>query len=66
MKYCYKCGNEVLDEAVVCPKCGVSLEAQSTAKKNEQNSKNVGLAIAMIVVGVTIAVISLLCLLSTL
>ena len=22
MKYCSKCGNELLDEAVLCPKCG--------------------------------------------
>ncbi len=29
MKYCSKCGNEVLDEAVVCPKCGCSINAQS-------------------------------------
>ena len=22
MKYCYKCGAELFDEAVICPKCG--------------------------------------------
>lgn len=33
MKYCYNCGKEVLDEAVVCVGCGVSL-------KNMQNSQN--------------------------
>lgn len=22
MKYCTKCGNELMDEAVICPKCG--------------------------------------------
>ena len=26
MKYCAKCGNELLDEAVVCPKCGCAVE----------------------------------------
>ena len=25
MKYCSKCGAEVLDEAVICPKCGCKL-----------------------------------------
>ncbi len=25
MKYCTHCGNEVLDEAVICPKCGCSV-----------------------------------------
>ena len=22
MKFCSKCGNEIMDEAVICPKCG--------------------------------------------
>ena len=22
MKYCQKCGNQLMDEAVICPKCG--------------------------------------------
>lgn len=22
LKYCSKCGNELMDEAVICPKCG--------------------------------------------
>lgn len=26
MKYCAKCGNELLDEALVCPKCGCAVE----------------------------------------
>ena len=25
MKYCEHCGNEVLDDAVICPKCGCSV-----------------------------------------
>lgn len=25
MKYCEKCGNELLDEAVICPKCGCAV-----------------------------------------
>ena len=27
MKYCTKCANELLDEAVICPKCGCPTEA---------------------------------------
>lgn len=45
MKYCSKCGNELLDEAVICPKCGCPVEHgqgksiidesnRSTAKKD--------------------------------
>lgn len=26
--YCSKCGNEILDEAVVCPKCGCLVEGK--------------------------------------
>lgn len=26
MKYCTKCGNELYDEAVICPKCGCAVE----------------------------------------
>ncbi len=26
MKYCYKCGNELVDDAYVCPKCGCLCE----------------------------------------
>ena len=26
MKYCSKCGNQPVDEAVVCPKCGCAVE----------------------------------------
>ncbi len=43
MKYCSKCGNEVLDEAVVCTHCGCSL--QEKAKKNAVGG-NDGLAVA--------------------
>mgnify|MGYP000849841131 CR=1 FL=1 len=28
MKYCSKCGNELLDEAVICPKCGCPVAAE--------------------------------------
>ena len=39
MKYCSKCGNELFDEAVICPKCGCPAEnvnpvAKSSAKGN--------------------------------
>ncbi len=30
MKYCGKCGAELLDAAVVCPKCGCSVQAPNT------------------------------------
>ncbi len=29
MKFCEKCGNEILEEAVVCPKCGCSVQKET-------------------------------------
>lgn len=39
MKFCSKCGKEIMDEAVICPNCGCSVTG---AGKNEVN---VGLCI---------------------
>lgn len=39
-KFCYKCGNELYAEAVICPKCGV---AQPSLKK--ENRSKVGAAL---------------------
>ena len=40
--YCSKCGEEIFDEAVVCPHCGVATKAQ----KQEQEEEGNGIAIA--------------------
>ena len=33
MKYCSKCGAELLDEAVMCPHCGAQVEMESKTDK---------------------------------
>ena len=41
MKYCSKCGNELMDEAVICTKCGCMVEmisATSPVKKTNFDS----------------------------
>lgn len=43
MKYCAKCGNQMVDEAVVCPSCGCAV-VNEVAKEN--NGGNDGLAVA--------------------
>ncbi len=45
MKYCSHCGNELLDEAVICPKCGCMVEYNPRVEKQE-TQKNSGLKIA--------------------
>ncbi|MBR4003478.1 MAG: zinc ribbon domain-containing protein [Clostridia bacterium] len=37
MKFCYKCGEQLNDEAVFCPKCGVKLDG---AYLNDDNNKS--------------------------
>ena len=38
MKYCTKCGNELMDDAVICPKCGCPTELYN---KNLNNPTNI-------------------------
>ena len=42
MKFCQKCGKEIMEEAVICPGCGCSI-AQN---KTQENGGKDGLAIA--------------------
>lgn len=39
MKYCSKCGNQLYDEAVICPKCGCMAETSSHTTYNFQNDQ---------------------------
>ena len=42
MKYCSKCGNELFDEAVICPKCGCAVVEHSQYNNTASN----GMAVA--------------------
>ena len=44
MKYCTKCGKELVDEAVVCVHCGCAV-AGSTVATNPNDAPNTGLAV---------------------
>lgn len=33
MKFCSKCGKEIMDEAVICPGCGCAIEKEVTPAK---------------------------------
>jgi len=43
MKYCSHCGAEIMDEAVVCVKCGCAVESAkaNTAKKDNETMKTI-------------------------
>ena len=63
MKFCTKCGNELFDEAVICPKCGcaagnvnqgkVKAKSQNGAKTN----KSQALGAALILGGIAVIVV---------
>ena len=36
MKYCVHCGNELLDDAVICPKCGCRVPNIKEEKKEDE------------------------------
>ncbi len=38
MKYCSKCGKEIMDEAVVCPGCGCLQDNKPVQSQNDQSS----------------------------
>ncbi len=51
MKYCSKCGNQLLDQAIMCPKCGCPTECNKTPtpeKKKQSTGKVVGTILLII------------------
>ena len=50
MKYCSHCGNELLDEAVICPKCGCACDNRVTKILNSENVSDKSRGIALILV----------------
>lgn len=45
MKYCSKCGREIMDEAVICPNCGCAVASNKAGKPVEADEVSVGLCI---------------------
>lgn len=58
MKYCSKCGNELFDEAVICPKCGCSAEkGAATTKEKKQANPNTLKGTLLIIAGILVIVV---------
>lgn len=47
MKFCSKCGKEIMDEAVICPNCGCEVDGKKLANtvKSENDNVSIGLCI---------------------
>ena len=53
MKFCAKCGNEMMDDAVVCVKCGCAVEEpQQPVACDTVTSKFNGLGLAALICGI--------------
>ena len=48
MKYCTKCGNELLDEAVICTKCGCAIDPKFMNKNKKSELSTVAKAFMII------------------
>ena len=60
VKHCEKCGNELFDEAVMCPKCGCSAGKSQTEKQRDEQAKNQIKSAIFILAGIAILVIFVL------
>lgn len=45
MKFCSKCGKEILDEAIVCPNCGCAVVNPTTPSQICDDKVSVGLCV---------------------
>ena len=45
MKYCSKCGKEILDEAIVCPHCGCAVVKPVTSTQLVNDEVSIGLCV---------------------
>ena len=60
MKYCEKCGNELFDEAVVCPKCGCPAGKSQTEQVRNDKAKSTSVATFCFLGAAAIIIITIL------
>jgi len=61
MKYCEKCGNQLFDEAVMCPKCGCAVAPKKPTKQQKEQAKNQAKGAILIIAAIAIIVIFIFC-----
>ena len=60
MKYCSKCGNELFDEAVICPKCGCPVNDGKSVKERPDLGSKVKTALVLNIIAFVIALFTIL------
>ena len=59
--FCSKCGNEIDDEAMICPKCGCATANMGNMKKSSsQSDESSGLATCAIVFAILMPIVGLI------
>lgn len=66
MKYCEKCGNQLFDEAVMCPKCGCAAGKSPSDKQHDEQAKNQAKGTIFILAGIAVIVVFVLLVMSQL
>ena len=56
MKYCEKCGNQLLDEAIMCPKCGCAVAGKQPTKAQDEYAKKQAKGAVMIIAAIAIVI----------
>lgn len=57
MKYCEKCGEQLLDEAVMCPKCKNAIKKEEPKKQNYA-AVACGILVALAIIALAIFAVS--------
>ena len=61
MKFCSKCGKELLDEAVICPGCGCSVATPEATEAVVPKTEGAALAVVAFVFSFLIPIVGLIC-----
>ena len=48
MKFCTKCGKEIMDEAVICPNCGCATESASGVNSGNDSEDQASVALCIL------------------
>ena len=60
MKYCEKCGNQLFDEAVMCPKCGCPAGKSQIDHARDDKAKRIGFSTFCFLAAAAIIIITIL------
>ena len=55
--FCSKCGKEIMDEAVICPKCGCAAGKSPADQQQDEQAKNQVKGAILILAGIAIIVV---------